>query len=242
MLSKRITLAVPNVDLLNGNECTARLRQCYKKTRQPKHGGYKSILEIWHAYNTYRKSLSLTGWTEEQIIEYDKIALEDHSYVATKPERVQNAKHWVLRLNQDGAQQPPNPRPDFAQAKRECKRMHDEHVKRSQQEYRPILRDQQSRQRRGQAFEGIDEHDYRVDPRTGWRFNSSESQGPCRIRPRQNIGTATTGWHSLGQVSVAGRYTSRQSTEGVNRTPAHTVRPLFITRTRLAQDCKPWRA
>ena len=27
----------------------------------------------------YRKYLSLIGWTEEQIIEHDKIALEDHS-------------------------------------------------------------------------------------------------------------------------------------------------------------------
>ena len=25
------------------------------------------------------------GWTEEQIIQYDEIALEDHSHVATRP-------------------------------------------------------------------------------------------------------------------------------------------------------------
>ena len=42
--------------------------------------------------------------------------------------KIQN--NWVLRLNQDGAQQPLNQRLIFAQAKRECKRMHDEHVKR----------------------------------------------------------------------------------------------------------------
>ena len=59
----------------------------------------------------------------------------------------------------------------------DSKIMHDEHVKKTHQEIRPIPRDQQSRQRRGQAFEGIDEHDYRVGPRTGWRFKSSESQG-----------------------------------------------------------------
>ena len=62
------------------------------------------------------------------MIEDDKIALEHHSYVATKPERIQNTKHWVLMLSQDGAQQPVNERPDFPQAKRESKRMHDEHV------------------------------------------------------------------------------------------------------------------
>ena len=170
-LSKRTPFAVPNMDLLNGNECTSRLKEMLqKKARQPKHGGCKTILERWHKDDTYRNSLSLIGWTEEQIIEHDKIALEDHSHVATKPERIQNTKHWVLRLNQDGSQQPLNQRHDIAQAKRECKRLHDEFLAKTQQEYRPIPRGQQSRQRRGQAFEGIDEHDYRVDPRTGWRF------------------------------------------------------------------------
>ena len=135
-----------------------------QKARQPKHGGNKSILERWHKDEQYRKSVSEIGWTEEQIIEYDKIALEDHSYVATRSERIQNTKHGVLRLTQDGAQQPLHQRLDFAQAKRECKRLHDECVTRTQQEYRTIPRDQQARQRRGPTFEGIDEYDYRVDP------------------------------------------------------------------------------
>ena len=55
-----------------------------QKTRQPTHGGIKSILERWLEYEQYRKSLPEIGWIEEQIIDYDKIALEDHSYVATK--------------------------------------------------------------------------------------------------------------------------------------------------------------
>ena len=54
-----------------------------QKTRQPKHGGYKSILERWHKDDKYRSSLSLIGWTEEQIVEQDKIALEDHSFVVS---------------------------------------------------------------------------------------------------------------------------------------------------------------
>ena len=73
-----------------------------QKARQPKHGGYKSILERWHEDDKYRSSLSLIG-TDEQIIEHDKIALEDHSYVATKPERIRNTKYRGLWLNQDGA-------------------------------------------------------------------------------------------------------------------------------------------
>ena len=63
---------------------------------QPKHGGHRSILERWHKDAQYRKSLSEIGWTWEQIIGYDKIALKDHSYVATRSEIIQNSKHWIL--------------------------------------------------------------------------------------------------------------------------------------------------
>ena len=101
------------MDVLNGNECAAEAKEMLQEARQPKHGGNKSILERWHKDEQYRKSFSEIGWTEEQIIEYDKIALEDRSYVATRSERIQNTKHWVLRLNQDGVQQPLHQRPDF---------------------------------------------------------------------------------------------------------------------------------
>ena len=102
MLSKRTAVVVPNMDLLNGNECTARLRkwaeEMLQEARQPKHEGYQSIHGRWHKDDQYRNSWSLIGWTEEQIIEHDDIALEDHSYVATKCGRIQNTKHWVLRF------------------------------------------------------------------------------------------------------------------------------------------------
>ena len=80
-------------------------KEMLQKGRQLKHGGHKSILERWHKDDQYRNSLSLIGWIEEQIIEHDNIALEDHSYVATKPERIEHIKHWVLILNQGGAPQ-----------------------------------------------------------------------------------------------------------------------------------------
>ena len=51
-----------------------------RAARKHKRGGYKSM------------SLSDIGWTEEQIIPYDAIALEDHSYVATWQERRRNGK------------------------------------------------------------------------------------------------------------------------------------------------------
>ena len=47
---------------------------------------------------TNTASLSDIGWTEEQIIQYEAIALEDHSYIATRQERSQNEKSWTLSL------------------------------------------------------------------------------------------------------------------------------------------------
>ena len=102
---------------------------------------------------------------------YDRIALEKHIYIATRAERIPNSKHWILTANSGGGtQQPLNQRPDFAQAKRECKRLHDEHLARAQQEHRDIPRSQQRRQRKIQQFEGNGEYYYAVDPKTGWRF------------------------------------------------------------------------
>ena len=36
-------------------------KEVLQKARQPKHGGYKTILEVWHKTDTYRKSLSKEG-------------------------------------------------------------------------------------------------------------------------------------------------------------------------------------
>ena len=68
----------------------------------------------------------------KMVMLYDRIALEIHFYVATRAERVQNSKYWILTLNAEGPQQPLNQRLDFA-----------------------IPRSQQVRNRNGQPFEGI---------------------------------------------------------------------------------------
>ena len=184
---------------------------------------------------------------------YDRIALEKHFYVATKAERIQNSKHWILTLNTEGPQQPLNQRLDFAQAKRACKRLHDEHQARTQEEYRTIPRSQQLRQRKGQQFEGNEEYDYAVDPKTVWRFHrgSRWNLQTTSSRSRANLQTAssssskwdqthwkTSKWNSqhssspddwwtffseLGQVSVAWRKTSSQPTGGVNSTFTNTA-------------------
>ena len=127
-------------------------KQMLMKARQQKHGRYPTILSRWFASESYRNSLSDIGWREKHIMLYDRIAVEKHIYVATRAERIQNSKHSILTINAEGPQPPLNQRPDFAQAKRECKRLHDEHLARTQEEHRTITRSQQVRQRQGQQF------------------------------------------------------------------------------------------
>ena len=72
-----------------------KAKDMLQKARRPKHGGYTTILERWHNGGKYRDSLSKIGWSEEQIIHYEKLALEDHSFFAEKS--------WVPKLNNEGA-------------------------------------------------------------------------------------------------------------------------------------------
>ena len=121
-------------------------RQMLKKARQGKHGSHPTILSRWYASETYRTSLSLTGWREKRIMLYDRIAFKKHIYVATKAGRIQNSKHWIPTISAEGeTQQSLNQRPDFAQAKRDCTRLHDEHLTRTQEEYRATPRSQQNK-------------------------------------------------------------------------------------------------
>ena len=101
-----------------------RQRMYYKaqemlhKAGQKNHGEHSSILARWHSNCKNRNALTRIGLTEQDIMLFDKIVLENHSYVATKAERIRKSEHWILKLNQDGAQQPSNQQPDFAQAKK----------------------------------------------------------------------------------------------------------------------------
>ena len=49
---------------------------------------------------------------------------------------------------------------------------------RTQHEYRTTPRSQQVSPRKEQQFEEIEEHDYAVEPRTGWRFFKSSAGKP----------------------------------------------------------------
>ena len=81
-----------------------RAKEMLKKARQPKHGGHPTILARWYAQKGYRESLAEHNIGEKEVTLSDRIALERHDYTATRAERLQNAKHWILRLNADGPQ------------------------------------------------------------------------------------------------------------------------------------------
>ena len=159
----------PSTDLLKDKKMHHRAKQMLRKVRQGKHGCQPTILSRWYASESDRNSLYDIGWREHHIVLYDRIAVEQHIHVAARAEIIQNSEHSILTIGAEGPQQPLNQRPDFAHAKRECKRLHDEHLTRTLQEYREIRRSQR-RQRKGQQFEGNVEYDYAVDPTTGWRF------------------------------------------------------------------------
>ena len=115
-------------------------RQTLEKARQEKHGRHPTILSRWYADEEYRKSLSATGWKEHHMMLYDRIAVEKHIYTATRAVRIQNSKHWILTtIAEGGTQQSLNQRPDFTQAKRECERLHDEHLTRTKKNTEPFL-------------------------------------------------------------------------------------------------------
>ena len=128
-------------------------RQMLKRARQKKHGRHPTIISRWYADEEYTKSLAAHNIGELQIMLFERIALEKHHCTATKAEIIQNTKHWVLYLNPDGPQKPLNQRPEFTRAIKECKRLQDAHLARTQQSYRPIHPSQQVRQRKEQQFE-----------------------------------------------------------------------------------------
>ena len=185
-----------------------KAKEMLQKARQPKQGDSKTILERWHKDDYYHKSLSDIGWTEEQILQYDKIALEDHSETATPKERARNEKNWVLSLNEEGVQGPMNQRPDFVESKREFKRLHDEHVKETLEGTTPIHPIQRTRQRRDQQCEGLEEYDYQVHPRTEWRSYPSKSQGNLRHPTSSSSSTQWEQYHDWSKSWNSWRFSS----------------------------------
>ena len=122
-------LSIPGYVLKKNLHCGAKHGATATNVLQSQgHVAESSPTQAWWVQNHLGKmtqrwqipeSLSNIGWTEERIIQCDELALEDHSYIATRGERNRNEKSWVLKLNKEGAQGPMNQRPDFFEAKRE---------------------------------------------------------------------------------------------------------------------------
>ena len=94
--------------------------------RKAKKRGFPTILARWQEQESYRSSLKDHDIGEQEVIIYDRHALERHYYTATKNERMRYSQNWVLTLNAEGKQPPRQLRPDYEEAKRECQRLQDE--------------------------------------------------------------------------------------------------------------------
>ena len=115
----------------------------------------------------YRKSLAEHNIGEKEFVLFDRIALERHDFSATRAERLQNAKHWILHKNADGPQKPLRQRPEFAVALKQCLQMQDAHLAETHQSLRPIRPESQQRQRQDQQFGGGQNFDHYLDRKTG---------------------------------------------------------------------------
>ena len=131
-----------------------------KKARQAEHGNHPTILSRWYEQE---------GSLAEHNLAKRKSCFRPHRYyTASEAERLQNAKHWVLRLNADGPQKKPlRQRPEFAVATKKCLQMQNAHLAETQQSLRPVRPEHQQRQREDQQFEGGENFDYYVD-RKNW--------------------------------------------------------------------------
>ena len=138
-----------------------------KKARQSKHGSHPTILSKWYDQEEYRNLLADHNIGEKEVMFFDRIAFEKHDFSTSRAERLQIAKHWILRLNADGPQKPLRQRPEFAVASKQCLKMQDAHLTETQQSLRPIRLERQQRQRQDQPFESRENFDDYVDRKTG---------------------------------------------------------------------------
>ena len=74
----------------------------------------------------YRESQLKIGWTEQKCIEWDELAIEDHTYRLTPEEKRRNQGQWCLTLNKSGKNATMRLRSDFRAAVTIKNRLHGE--------------------------------------------------------------------------------------------------------------------
>ena len=81
--------------------------------KKPKTKGFSSIHDRSLLQESFRHSQMEIGWTEETCSHMDALALEDHSSVALRAERVRYENTWRINLNGQGSNTaPPRQRAD----------------------------------------------------------------------------------------------------------------------------------
>ena len=163
---------------------------------------HPTLLSRWKAQQSYRSSLEEHGIGEKEIMLYDQIALEKHDYTATKAERIQNSKYWVLSINAEGPQLPRQQRPDYAAAKRECQRLQDEYMAETKLLYKPTYPIKQMRQNPNQQFEGSEDYDNVVDRKTGWKWYKQRGNLP-HTSSSSSSSWQNSSWQKLEFMVVA---------------------------------------
>ena len=90
--------------------CFSRRRRCLRKQDKRNMGTNRRF-----SWDCIHKKNTENRWQSTMLANI-RIALERHDYTVTWAERLENAKHWTLRLNADGPQKLLRQRPDFAVA------------------------------------------------------------------------------------------------------------------------------
>ena len=89
--------------------------RCRKKVdAQDEH--YKGIHDRFLKEQVYRHSQLKIGWTEQQCLEMDELAQQDHTHRLTKEEFKRYQGQWYLTLNKSGKNAPMRLRSDFRAA------------------------------------------------------------------------------------------------------------------------------
>ena len=246
---RRILLENQITDNLNDKSCS-RQRRCLRKQDSQNTGTIQRFSHDGLQKKRYRSSLAEHKIGEKEIMLYDRIALERHDYTATRAERLQNASHWVLRLNAEGFQKPLRQRQEFVGASKQCLKMQDAHQAETQQSLRPTHPQHRQRQRQNQQFEGGENFDHKVDRKPGWRYYRKPRWNP----PAASSSSSSTlqwptSWSSWQSTSCEKWWwfrcpgkNSRKSTESGQNTHKHrtysAVQPVHKRGThitRLAQ-------
>ena len=193
---RRIPLEDPKYGQSERQIMFFKAKEMLEKARQSKHGSHPTILSRWQEQEGHRRSLAEHNIGEEKSC-FTIASLERHDFSATRSERQQNAKHWVLRLNAEGSQKPLRQRQEFALALKQCLKMQDADLAETRQSVRPIRPEHQQRQREDQHFEGGENSDYYVDRKTGWRYCKEPRGNP----PAASLSSAPQWQNSQWQTS-----------------------------------------